>query len=821
MMVDETNTTDDATKRDVRPEVGGGVDVDELKDSDFVLSDERKFPIVKPGDVSDAVSSWGRYKGAVTFDEFKQRLIALCKRKGADFVAALPDEWDVRKAEMPGEGGAPSIAVKGDFELDVLGLPFGGPYAGKDSQGQWFDDKTQFHADKFGLPPVVYYHSFGPDGKPASSPVYLGRAVKRWRDQAGEWFRVVLDDTIDLAKRVIDAAKQGTARASSGGIAHLCRYDKDGHIREWPVAELSLFDTGEGRKPANPYAVAVPAMKAVWEQAGIALPENIDEPTSGAREQTHEATDTGAGNAQDVAATDTGNVQAIKTDNVKGTIEMDENQINELVAKGVAAALKAQQDAAKAEAEAKATFDAAVKAEVDKVTAASRRLPGGAPQAPYALKYQAIRRWDSFGIEDLALLITAVNAGLKAGNPLAKPLGPEAYQALAVKIRDDNGKSTVGQYGLKAMGLAFNAEGHPLAAIKSDEIMQYDLASYGDEWARVLYTDNLWYKIRQGTPVLDRMSPYMVELQGAESMSILLEGTDVFWYKVAEAADLPSTEATGWPNATFTSSRMGSGAQTLTLGKLGARVLITGELSASTPIAVISEVRRNMEVSGREMIENVLINGDTETGATTNINDIAGTPTSTDPFLVANGFRKLALVTNTNNKTSLTTLSIEDFATVAALMGTGGVNFFSDPSKCAFILDVNTWVKALALAELKTQDVHNDPTIVTGRLPRIYGAETIMSAEMHKITAGGALIANSNKAQTADGKIDQDTLGDNVAGAVVCVRWDQWRMGYRRQMSFEATRIARADVTELVALAEMGIIYRDTEASAEGYGITL
>ena len=90
----DTKTTHDAAdKKKVRPEVGGGVDVDKLKDSDFALPKERKFPVSIPKDVGDAVSSWGRYKGKTSFATFKKNLTALAKRKGKKFVAALPKEW--------------------------------------------------------------------------------------------------------------------------------------------------------------------------------------------------------------------------------------------------------------------------------------------------------------------------------------------------------------------------------------------------------------------------------------------------------------------------------------------------------------------------------------------------------------------------------------------------------------------------------------------------------------------------------------------------------------------------------------------------------
>ena len=60
---------------------------------DFVFPDTRNFPIVTPGDISAAVSSWGRYGGTESFDSFKEKLIALAKRKGQNFVDALPQAW--------------------------------------------------------------------------------------------------------------------------------------------------------------------------------------------------------------------------------------------------------------------------------------------------------------------------------------------------------------------------------------------------------------------------------------------------------------------------------------------------------------------------------------------------------------------------------------------------------------------------------------------------------------------------------------------------------------------------------------------------------
>jgi hypothetical protein len=53
------------------------------------------------------------------------------------------------------------------------------------------------------------------------------------------------------------------------------------------------------------------------------------------------------------------------------------------------------------------------------------------------------------------------------------------------------------------------------------------------------------------------------------------------------------------------------------------------------------------------------------------------------------------------------------------------------------------------------------------------------------------------------------------------VRWDWWKLGYKRQMTLETTRIANADTWEIVALCRLGLQSRDTYASGITYGLTV
>lgn len=82
-----------AEKRQMDPSVGGGVDRDKIPAADFAGRD-RSFPIVTPGDVSDAASSIGR-AGADNYssDKLKANIIRIARRKGDAFVAELPESW--------------------------------------------------------------------------------------------------------------------------------------------------------------------------------------------------------------------------------------------------------------------------------------------------------------------------------------------------------------------------------------------------------------------------------------------------------------------------------------------------------------------------------------------------------------------------------------------------------------------------------------------------------------------------------------------------------------------------------------------------------
>lgn len=172
----------------------------------------------------------------------------------------------------------------GDWELDVLAIPFGS----RDSDGQWFDDRTDIMHEAFTTPLVVYQHGVKQGAQALDEkPVVLGKAVPGSLEKRvdGWHIRVLLDKAVNYAKGIMEAAKQGLVAVSSGSISHLARLDiggkliqyeknRPGRIAVWALGEISLWEKGNGNlSPANQFAVALPVMKAMYRDAGILFPE--------------------------------------------------------------------------------------------------------------------------------------------------------------------------------------------------------------------------------------------------------------------------------------------------------------------------------------------------------------------------------------------------------------------------------------------------------------------------------------------------------------------------------------------------------------------
>jgi hypothetical protein len=673
------------------------------------------------------------------------------------------------------------------------------------SRGEFFTPQTILDSEATAKNAVMvdWEHATG-RGKPMDGVApgeFLGRVD--WKtarqDERGVWVERILNRRNKFVQWLETLIKAGIVGNSSEADPRRVQKAANGEIKRWPLLRDTL--TVSPMEPRMMTQNVVTALKALGY-------------TSDTDEDADARSGAPGGGAPAAAETPVALQDPTPTSgSSKGTIEMDEKDLNAMIAAGITAALKAEKDAASVEAERQAKeqerIDAAVKAAVaaerkewEARVKANGRLPMGG-QAPVQARFADTRKYDGLDAADMAfmaeLLGTAKHSNLSRGG-----VSQSALKALAIKVAEDKteavditGKAVnLGEQGRKGL-LDFGIDpADVLNGMKADELNYSTQAGFGDEW---VVTEN------------SRL-PTIEVPQGAESVKIPLEAADPTFYKVAQTASENATTKT--PDATVTSSKLATDNETITVAKGGARTQWAGEMEEDSVVPFVSQLRQQLERAAGEQMEHVLIDGDTETGATTNINDIGGTPAGTELFLLFNGFRKLPLVTATANATSVGALTDTAFLTIKNLMGAAGKNA-ADKQRVGFILDPNVYDKVLQLASVKTRDVFEQATIENGDITSIWGYPVFRSYFMHYLST-----TNPYEANTA-GKVDLDTQGNNTTGSILLVRWDQWLFGYKRRMTLETVRVPRADITEITALFRVGLLPRDTEASTIGYNVTL
>ena len=464
-----------------------------------------------------------------------------------------------------------------------------------------------------------------------------------------------------------------------------------------------------------------------------------------------------------------------------------------------------KENAERIEREKREAVEAAVKAEQAK----SRRLPFE-QNAPYQAKFSDTWKYDSLDAGDTSLLIETLQSA-------GKNVSAGALKALSFKVaelKDNNteesrkGVAYVKGSFKSATGIDPTPDAVSNAVKAATDPMYTGGSTIGSDWVGTAYSNQIWEAIRAANVVMDKI-PSQVVPDGYSSIYVPLESSDPTWYGVSEATASDATLKV--PAATVTASQKSTGNKQLTLSKLGARVLFTQEMTEDSLINFVPQLRQQLTISGAEILEHLMIDGDVETSANKNINSIDGTPSAGTVYLLQDGFRKLALVTNTANSRSASgAFVIEDYIDTLKLMGTAGLNG-ADPRNVSFLVDMNTYWANMKLPEVKTKDVNSAATVENGFLTRAYGYSILPAFQMHRNST--ARLANTA------GKVATGTPANNVSGSILAVRFDQWKQAFKRRMTLETTRIANADSWEIVALVRWGMTYRDSEAAAISYNV--
>jgi HK97 family phage major capsid protein len=351
-----------------------------------------------------------------------------------------------------------------------------------------------------------------------------------------------------------------------------------------------------------------------------------------------------------------------------------------------------------------------------------------------------------------------------------------------------------------ANALAHRIQKAGLNALKADELSYSTQTGFGDEWVPDLWSAQIWKKARLENIILPLFQA--VEMP-SNPFELPIEGADPTVYFVPETAN-ETHLALDTSSNPIPDSKVGTGKVQLTARKLALRVGFSAELVEDSIVPVLNIYREQAVRAIADSIDYVLLNGDTVTAGTGNINSDNGAPASTARYLAFDGLRKLPIVTNTANKVDAANVA-PTLALLRQARFTMASRYSARPSDIAWILDGGTYAKFLAISEFLTMDKAGPmATALTGQIGFADGAPVLVSAEM--------------PLTEADGKVG---TGTNDRGTAICVYRPGWFVGYRRRIAVSVDYLPYYDSYQLTATVRLAFANFDNDVSSALFNLAV
>lgn len=736
----------------------------------------------------------------------------------------MPNEWyddsdDTAAAKTSERLIAIGGAVKAINGNEIAGFLVQPPESGvEDLQREHFANDTDYALELYGERPLLFHH--GLDENVGLQKVGTIKALTP--KDGGLWMQAILDERNEYVEYVRKLIDMGALGLSSGSLPHLVQIEADGTIKRWPICEGSLTHT-----PADPrtrvmtvkaYLATIPVGADTEGQRGadapaVAVKAEIEVTVESEPEQsTNEgytmtieqltALLASAGvqlneeQAAMIAQQLGGEMQAV---DMSAMSQEDMNaKATELMGKAwdLLEARRHQQETM--ENAAVNSFKARMaKTDAAPASKASGYRNNGRIEVGNDLRYAHLTAQDMiFGAN---LLSTAYKSGFSSG------MSPDYLRATYEKVERAVSYENSGYGDAIAVKSALRRE----AAIKADEMFASNLTNNGSYFVGVAYDTQLWETVREATIYQQLLGMGVMEVtipDGMNSIYIPTEGSDPTFYSLAELNDETSDERLP---VLAKSSNTGATRRQLSPGFIGARVSFTDVMEEDSLIPVLPFLRGKMDKRGQEIIEYLILNGDTETGST-NINyDGSAVSALVDAkgrgpvYTAFDGFLKYPLVTVTAQKRDGGAFDETDFLETWRLLPDAQQ---VAQERLVFIVDPSTYMAALNIPAVKTRDTFNPATIESGQLSGMYGIRVMRSGQMAKTDT--------------DGKITYNAAG--TKGRLLLVRPDQWALGRKREMRTEVARDIDAQATVVVTTMRFGMTYRaSTGGAALSYNLTV
>ena len=272
--------------------------------------------------------------------------------------------------------------------------------------------------------------------------------------------------------------------------------------------------------------------------------------------------------------------------------------------------------------------------------------------------------------------------------------------------------------------------------------MDSTTAGSGDELVATLEARELWQDVNLQTLVAPIIPTFPMP---SNPFDVPRQLGDVNFF--------PGTE-----NTATTDTALATGRTTLTAFELVGQVPYSFTLEEDGVIAMLPEIRAGLVRNVAEVLDDIILNADRST--TNNINadgaTISAASTGKAHWLLGyDGILHLPLVDNASQGNNHNAAVSDDmFNELRAKLGKYGAR----PSQLAWIMDVNTFIRAQSVEQFRTMDkLGPNATLLTGMLGAVEGIPVIVSEQMPladedgKITDGAA---SNTKGQAAAGEPD-------------------------------------------------------------------
>ena len=289
--------------------------------------------------------------------------------------------------------------------------------------------------------------------------------------------------------------------------------------------------------------------------------------------------------------------------------------------------------------------------------------------------------------------------------------------------------------------------------------MDSTTAGMGDELVPTLERAELWMDVNLNTLIMGLIPMFSMPSQ---PFDIPTQLGDVNFY--------PGVE-----NTSATATSLATSKVSLNSHELVAQVPFSFSLDEDNVLpSLLGEIRNSLIRNTAEVIDDILLNADTS--VTNGINSDSATISVSDAgkahWLIGyDGLIHLPLVDNTAMSNDHGAAVSDDmFNEIRAKMGRYGVR----PSELAWIMDVNTFIRAQSVDTFRTMDkLGPNATVLTGMLGAIEGIPVIVSEQM--------------RLADTDGRVSGDGNGSDT-GRLLLVNRNQWAQGFRRNLTLNATR---------------------------------